>query len=52
MAIWGLWGRMAKVEKHITIREDQKREIDERNLNLSGFVRDQLDEWSERGGDE
>jgi len=43
---------MEKVDKHITIREDQKREIDERNLNLSGFVRDQLDEWSERDGDE
>ena len=51
MTIWGLWGYMPKVEKHITVREDQSDEIDERNLNLSGFVRDRLDEWSERDGE-
>lgn len=34
--------------KHINIRDRHAEEIDDRNLNLSGFVRDRLDEWSER----
>lgn len=31
--------------KHISIRGDQESAVRERNLNLSGFVRDQLDDW-------
>lgn len=32
---------------HISIRADQKEMVDDENLNLSGFVRDRLDEWME-----
>lgn len=38
------------VRKHVNVTESHADEIDDRNLNLSGFVRDRLDEWSERGG--
>jgi hypothetical protein len=30
---------------HITIRSDQKEAVEDRNLNLSAFVRDELDDW-------
>lgn len=39
---------MAKVDVHLTIDEEHKAEADDRNLNLSGFLRDKLEEWSER----
>jgi hypothetical protein len=42
---------MAKVDVHLTIDEEHKAEADDRNLNLSGFLRDRLEEWSERDGD-